>query len=124
MKTSTTPFPSALCEASYISYMREEGDANGYVTPANSLLGYMLINDVLVSETFAQLVLEDIGVADFDYRCNYKVTDIFSDDFLNSLEADERELLMPVVLQLIARGKFPLCIWTDPENDEDTACDA
>ena len=36
MKTSTTPFPSALCEASYISYMREEGDANGYVTPAVS----------------------------------------------------------------------------------------
>jgi hypothetical protein len=66
--------------------------------------------------------LDDIGVAAFDYRCNYKVTDIFSGEFLDSLNADERELLMPVVLQLIARGDFPLCIWTDGQDDEVTAC--
>ncbi len=120
MTKTTTPFPTAMCEASFVNFMRSEGDANGYETPDKSLLRYTLINGEIVSESFMLLVLEDIGVAAFDYRCNYKVTDIFSSEFLDSLEADEQALLMPVVLQLIARGDFPLCIWSDSQEDEVT----
>lgn len=118
MTSSANPFPSTQCESSFVDAMRTEGDANGYVTPASKLLGYTLVNGILVSETFFQRALADIGASVFNYGPVLSATEIFSAHFLESLDATEKEILMPVVLQLVARGDFPLHIWNFVGDDQ------
>lgn len=118
MTASTNPFPSTQLEWSFVDEMRTEGDAHGYVTPATKQLGFTLIHDRMVSETFFQRALADIGESVFDYGPVLSATDIFSAHFLESLDTTEKEILMPVVLQLVSRGDFPLHIWNIVGDDQ------
>lgn len=111
--TTATPYVSTLCEAANVAYMREVGDANGYLTPLAEHCGYTLIDGKLVPETFIQRVIGHISTSNFDYGVVLTKEDIFEADFLESLDAVEHSILMPVVLQLVARDDFPLNFWTE-----------
>ncbi len=96
--------------------MREQGDPNGYVTPKTELLGYTLINDRIVPETFIQRVIHQIKDTTFVYGEVLRDVDIFDVNYLESLPDAEREILMAVVLQLIARGEIGLDVWKRPTD--------
>ncbi len=102
MTSTTAPYQSARCES---RDMTVKGLQLTY-TPYHS--GFTLIGDALVPESFFYSVIYQIGSTYFKYGKVLKMKDMFFPEFLDSLTADEREVLMPVVLQLMARGDFPL----------------
>lgn len=123
MTVSTKLFPSVLIDAANVEYMREEGAANGFLTPLAEHCGYTLIQDLLVPETFIQHVMAELSQGNFDYGFVLGKADLFEKEFLDSLDEFEQLILMPVVLQIIARDKFPLNLWAALAQDDDCEAD-
>lgn len=119
MNTSTHPFPSTLCDRSMVHQDTEQGISDGDKTPLPEHCGYTLINDCLVPETFIQRVIEQLEKGLYEYGCILSKEHLFESEFLASLERAELAVLMPVVLQLVARNKLLLNLWAAcPENYE------
>lgn len=119
MTASTNLFPSTLCDAAMVAEMTEQGSNWGYMTPPPEHCGYSLINNQLVPEIFIQRVVEHIEGCDFQYGYVLSKEDIFDAEFLSSLDAQEHEILMPVVLETIARGDFQLNLWAALVQDDE-----
>jgi hypothetical protein len=117
MTTISTPFPTAMCEASFVAEMRSEGDANGHVTPEPGQCGYSLMNGKLVPMTFKDRVADQLMGANIDYGYVLGKEDIFDADFLARLDVNEHDVLMLVVLELVALGEFPLNLWAPRVHD-------
>ena len=110
MTATQKPFLSTRCEArdfrtgvvqqQYIDKVEQERT------------GYMLIGDALVPESFIERVLYQMGSTYYPYGTVLKENDLFLEYFLDSLTPEEHEVLMPVVLEIMTRGKFPLHIAT------------
>jgi len=100
-----------LIDASLVEAMTEEGNNNGYDTPPKEYCGYALIDGRLVPETFIQLVATELQDCVFDYGFVLAEEDIFDQEFVDTLDEMEYAVLMPVVLQLIARDQFPVNLW-------------
>jgi len=115
----TNLFPTTLCNASLVEEMTEAGLANGYVTPEREHCGYALINDRLVPETFIQRVMAEFDECVFDYGVVLSKEHLFDAEFLESLDEFEHQVLMPVVLLLVARDKFPLNLWAACLQEDD-----
>lgn len=115
----SAPYPSAMCEPSFVAEMRAEGDANGHVTPEPEQCGYSLINGKLVPMTFKGRVADQLLGFQFPYGYVLGKEEIFNEDFLARLDANEHDILMPVVLELIALGDFPLNLWAPRVHDYD-----
>jgi hypothetical protein len=97
--------------------------------------GYTLIDNLLVPETFIQRVISAIENCEFQYGTVLSKECLFDKEFLFSLDEREEVVLMPVVLQLVASGKFPLNLSSacdqddesesesDEDEDEDDECE-
>lgn len=103
--TQTTPYASAMLNELDAAQLCKNNAANGYLTPRQEDLGYTLINDRMVPESFIQRVASELVDAPFCFEEVLRVIDIFEEEFLESLSALEREVLMPVVLHLLALGE-------------------
>ncbi len=107
----TTLFPSVGCNPAYVASMAEQARENGYEPALDKDSGYLLINGTLVPESLAAKVADQLTGFTFDYGVVLNEGDLFGDDFLTTLEATERAVLMPVVMHLIARGDFPFNVF-------------
>lgn len=114
MTTTTAPYPHARCE------MRDMTGYNLQVTHTPNHCGFTLIGDDLVPESFIQRVIYEHASTCFKYGEVLRMKDIFLPEFLDTLTVDECQVLMPVVLQLIARGDFPLHLQDAVGDDEAT----
>ncbi len=113
MATShNTRFPSVLVDADYVQMMIEEGDANGYVTPAPEDVRYTLIANCLVPEPFIQFIKKELENCVFGYGWVLSPEYLFDAEFLEMLDPDQKAVLMPTVLLLASRGQLPLCLWS------------
>jgi hypothetical protein len=106
-------FPTTAIDAEYVLTMTEEGEANELKTPALELCRYTLMADSLVPETFVQRVMDELTNHQFDYGFVLRKEDIFTHEFLASLDDQEHTVLMSVVLLLVARNALELNIWAD-----------
>jgi hypothetical protein len=114
MFTNTTAvFPSTRIDMDFVQMMTEEGNANGYTTPAPEHCSFTLIANRLVPETFIQAVQMQLKDYVFDYGCVLSQEYMFNTEFLAVLDADQLAVLMPTVLLLAARGTLPLNLWSD-----------
>lgn len=113
MTANNVPYISTSLNRAYVENLRAEGTANGYKTPDDKLLSYTLMGDSLVPEAFIQKVKSYVDGAMFTFGEVIGIDDIFDPEFLESLNDSERRVLMPVILQLVARGDFGVCIWTE-----------
>ncbi|MBK6593299.1 MAG: hypothetical protein IPG23_11435 [Burkholderiales bacterium] len=79
-------------------------------TPPNGL-GFSLVKDVLVSNTFLNTVESELG---HHLRLNCfavtRVSDLFTQTFLDSLTPLELEVLGACVLMLIKKGSVPISL--------------
>lgn len=121
MNKKNNPFPSARCEARDI---QTEGKAVefGYVEREHT--GFTLIQDALVPESFIERVLYQMGSTYYSYGTVLKKEDMFFEKFLDSLTPAEHEVLMSVVLELMARGEFPLNISPETDLAKESRCPA
>lgn len=87
--TTNTPFPSTRISADFVQVMTEEGDANGYNAPAAEHLGFTLIANRLVPETFIQAVQDRLKNFVFDYGSVLSPEFMFDKEFLEMLESDQ-----------------------------------
>lgn len=123
MKTlATNLYASVLCEASMVEDTTETGNSNGFRTPPPEHCGYSLINDHLVPEIFIQRVIDHVDGRAFEYDCTLGKEDIFSAEFLATLDVQEHAVLMLVLLEVIARGDFEVNLWAAYEQHPE--CDA
>lgn len=119
MEKITAPFPAAMCEPSFVAEMRSQGDANGHVTPEAEDCGFILIGEKIVPMTFIRRVADQFLGLQFDYGVVLDKTEIFAEDFLARLDANEHEVLMSVVLEVIALGEFPVDLCAPRVHDFD-----
>lgn len=111
MGTFTNLYLSTGCDAAYVAAMAVEARDNGYEPALDKNSGYLLINGNLVPESFAANVADKLAGFTFDYGVVLNEADLFAPEFLESLDALERGVLMPVVMHLIARGDFPFNVF-------------
>lgn len=113
MTVTNKPFLSARCEAR--DFRAAEKQHQYIADDEKERTGYTLIGDSLVPESFIERVLHQMGSTFYSYGTVLKKESMFLEYFLDSLTADEHEVLMPVALELMARGQFPLHL--APETD-------
>jgi hypothetical protein len=113
MITVTKPFLSTRCEA--LDFRNAEKQHQYIADDEQERTGYTLIGDSLVPESFIERVLWQMGSTYYTYGTVLKKEHMFLQYFLDSLTTDELEVLMPVAMELMARGKFPLDL--APETD-------
>lgn len=111
MDTFSNLYSSTGCNADYVASMAAQARDNGYEPALDINSGYLLINGNLVPESFAANVADKLAGFTFDYGFVLNEADLFAPEFLESLDALERGVLMPVVMHLIARGDFPFQIF-------------
>lgn len=108
MTAITSLYPYVFCDAEMVEQQIEKGRKLGCKTPMPEQFGYSLIGDKLVPISFEQRVADQLLGLDFPYGRVLSQEDIFTEDFLARLDANEHEVLMPVLLELVARGEFPV----------------
>ena len=120
MNTTPHPYPQTLCDKEMVEFFTCEGNNNGYKTPLPEHCGYTLINDCLIPETFIQLVRSEARKIDLQYGYVLRRESIFEQEFLDSLDELELAVLMPVVLQLVARDELFFNLWSAFSQEEDS----
>lgn len=113
MTATNKPYPSTRCKA--IDYRTAEAGLQCIADDEKERTGYTLIGDALVPESFIERVLWQMSATYYPYGAVLKKEDMFLECFLESLTTAEREVLIPVALELMARGQFPLHL--APETD-------
>ena len=108
MDIFTKLYGSTSCNADYIADMAEEAAANGYKAVLPDKCGYILVAQRLVPWTFLSRLQGELDGHQFEYGAVLSETTVFRAGFMQSLTADERDVLMPCVLVLIERGDFGL----------------
>jgi hypothetical protein len=93
--TQINRFPSALVDAEYVQMMTDEGNANGYSTPAPEDARYTLIANCLVPEPFVQFVRKELEDCVFGYGWVLSPEYLFDKKFLKTLDPDQTAVLMP-----------------------------
>lgn len=112
---STQIFPSTRCNQVFLDEQRREALDNEYQMPDDQYLGYILINNKLVPESFVYLVKEELSETFFEFQHTLSEDCVFSKEFLASLHNTERDVLMSVLLILIERGDVMLNVWGELE---------
>lgn len=118
MNKFTNLYPCSHYEAEHVEYMAEEAAANGYKEILPELTGYVLVNKRLVPFTFVERLKNAIKGKQFEYRCVLSEVSIFGDEFLQSLDKEEREVLLPCALMLIERGDFEVNLFESDDEEE------
>lgn len=118
MKKFTNLYPCSHYEIQGFEDLVREAAANGYKEILPDCTGYVLVNNLLVPFNFVERVAKEIAGVQFQNDCVLSADAIFGTGFLQSLDEDERKVLMPCVLLLIERGDFELNVF---ESEEETA---
>lgn len=113
MITATKPFPSTRCETR--DFRTAKKDRQVIANDEQEHTGYTLIGNALVPESFIERVLAQTDSTYYEYGTVLNKESMFLEYFLESLTPEEHEVLMPVALELMARGQFPLHL--DSEMD-------
>lgn len=101
-------YPYVFCDAEMVEQQIEKGRKLGCKKPLPEKFGYSLIGDKLVPISFDERVADQLLGLDYPYGYVLSKEDIFNSDFLDSLDVNEHAVLMPVLLELVARGEFPV----------------
>ena len=109
-------FPSALVNPAYVETMAKEAEANGYKAIVPEQCGYVLVATRLVPLTFIERIKAELSDTYFNYGCVLSESALFGDSFLQSLNDDERAVLMPSVLILIERGDLGVNLFESAED--------
>ncbi len=117
MNNVTNLYPATGINAAYIQMMAEEAAANGYKDIVQQNCGYVLVNKRLVPYTFLARVKKEVKRHTFEYGCVLSEAIIFGDEFLQTLDKDERKVLMPCVLMLIERGDFEVNLFESDDEE-------
>jgi hypothetical protein len=99
-------FLSGKCNAEYVADITEVALSNGCLPALDSNSGYLLINNLLVPQSFVAQVDAELADTPIEYGFVLSEAYLFKPEFLESLDELEREILMPVVLHLIELGSF------------------
>lgn len=114
---NTHLYPHTLINSTQVSDFNDDLVRNGEDAKDPSKLGYFLINGHLVPFLFLKkLEVEFTRSVIYEPDCILSAEDIFSEFFLLSLDSQEREVLMPCVLLIIARGGFPLNLFAEIDD--------
>ena len=100
------PFLSVKCNPEYLADIAKEALSNGCKPALDADSGYLLINNQLVPFSFVDKVDAALGVTAIEYGYLLDEDYLFDSAFLESLDALERAVLMPVVMYMIAQGSF------------------
>lgn len=100
------PFVSVKCNREYVADMAAEALNNDCQPAIDGDSGYLLINRLLVPHSFVDQVDSALGISPIEYGHVLDETYLFEQEFLESLNELERQVLMHVVMHLIAQGKF------------------
>ena len=105
MNANTKLFTTVRLNADYVETMAKQAEANGYKAIVPEQCGYVLVATHLVPLTFIERIKAELSDTYFNYGCVLSESALFGDSFLQSLDDDERAVLMPCVLILIERGE-------------------
>lgn len=119
MNNFTNLYPTTHINPAYVHMMAEEAATNGYKSIVQENCGYVLVGKNLVPYTFLNRLQHIVGHHTFEYGLVLSEATIFGDEFLQSLDQEEREVLMPCVLMLIERGGFEVNLFES--DDEEVA---
>lgn len=112
-----TLFTSTSCNADYVQSMSDQAEANGCRAIDPKACGYALVGKYLVPYTFLTRVKEELTDCQFEYGPVIAENDIFTNEFLASLDQAEREVLMECVLISIACGDFGLNLFASVDEE-------
>lgn len=111
-------YPTTFCDAETVAKQIKNALKKDGCTPIlPGQFGYFLIDDKIVPLTLKDRAANQLLGLEFPYGRILGKEDIFSEDFLARLDANEHAVLMPVVLELIAQGDFPLDLMVPLVND-------
>lgn len=105
--TPADNYPSIIRKPDFVEDMQSERVENGYELDGPEYCGYTLINDCLVHEYFIYSVIHEIESCKFEAGCIFEKDYLFSSEFLESLDAQEDDVLMDVALLLLKRHLGP-----------------
>lgn len=117
MKNETTLFASVNCNAGFVQSMSQQAVANGLSEIALPNCGFVLVGKKLVPYAFLTRLQDQLSGSNFQYGPVLDEAVIFDEEFLLSLDPDEREVLMPCVLILIERGDFGLNLFASVDEE-------
>lgn len=100
-------YPSTICKPDCVEEMQSERIENGYELDAPEYCGYTLIANYLVHETFIKRVIDDLETCNFESGVIFDEEYLFSIDFLDSLDNQERDVLMDLALLLLKERMKP-----------------
>ncbi len=100
-------YPSTICKPDFVEEMQDERLYNGFELDAPEHCGYVLISDCLVHETFIQRVIYEIQSCKFEAGVIFDEEYLFSSEFLESLDDQEKAVLMDLALLLLKRHMKP-----------------
>jgi len=110
----TNLYPATLLNAAFVADRNDDLVRSELEPKDHSRLGYFLINGLLVPFLFLEKIERDLDRCDgYEPGCVLSAEDLFSLSFLQSLDAQERDVLMPCVLMVIERGGFPVNMFAD-----------
>lgn len=116
MLPNTTHYKSVRLNADYVESMAKEALANGCQPINPERYGYVLVATRLVPLTFIERIKTELADSYFDYDGVLSESALFDDAFLQSLNDDERAVLMPSVLVLIERGEVGFNLFATSET--------
>lgn len=100
-------YPSTICKPDFVEDIQAERLYNGYELDAPEYCGYTLIANYLVHETFIKRVIDDLETCNFESGVIFDEEYLFSIDFLDSLDNQERDVLMDLALLLLKERMKP-----------------
>ena len=95
--------PVVLRKSDDVEELKIERIENGFVMDAPELCGDSQIGDCLVHECFVYRVMNEIMNCGFEAGCIFEEEYLFSREFLDSLDDQERDVLLDVALLLLKR---------------------
>lgn len=118
MNATQKPYPSTKFDPLMVEVLLNDDEAFGTYNVPRTYRGFTLINDHIVPEKFILSVIAELKGHQFEYDLVRSKWDLFSVNFLASLTEIEDNVLMPVVLQIIARNEFPKFYNTEADHEE------
>jgi hypothetical protein len=103
----TDNYPSTICKPDFVEEMQSERIENGYELDVPEYCGYSLIRNCLIHETFIQRVIYEIESCKFESGFIFDEEYLFSIEFLESLDDQEKDVLMGVALLLLKQRIKP-----------------
>lgn len=105
-----SPNTTVRFDADSVYALAARAKAKGYRTTLDDDSGYLLMQQKLIPLSFLDLIEVQLKSMPLVYGDILSAESLFNAEFLDLLEADEREVLMPVVKELIEQGKVPFLV--------------